>query len=374
MMPRMKGVSRYIAKQIAVVALFVTFALTAAVWLSQSLRFVDMIINHGLPLGLSLYFLALMMPSLLVLVLPVSLFIAVIFVYHKLITDSELVVMRAAGMSSMAIARPAVALTALVTLIGFALTLYFLPASYRAFRDLQHTIRNNHAQVVLQEGVFTDFADGLTFFARARDPDGVLRGVLVHDSRMPERPITYTATRGTIVTGNTGPRIVLEDGTYQEGRRLDGDLSILYFDRAVVDLAELLPPGNGRSRKAKERYLRELFFPADVNDQAERARLRAAGHQRLVTPLYCFAFTIVGLAFLLSGDFQRRGHFARIVAAVLAIVALQVLSLGLEFLAANLPITAPLMYAGPVLPALVGCFVLLQPTGRRRPAAARGAQ
>src|SRR5690606_40339570 len=89
MMPRMKGVSRYIAKQIAVVAVFVTFALTAAVWLSQSLRFVDMIINHGLPLGLSLYFLALMMPSLLVLVLPVSLFIAVIFVDRKSVVQGD---------------------------------------------------------------------------------------------------------------------------------------------------------------------------------------------------------------------------------------------------------------------------------------------
>lgn len=373
MMPRMKGVTRYIAKQIAVVVLFVTFALTVAVWLSQSLRFVDMIINHGLPLGLSLYFLALMMPSLLALILPVALFIAVIFVYHKLITDSELVVLRAAGMSPLATARPALVLTVLATLVVFSLTLYFLPASFRAFKDLQHKIRDSYAQVVLQEGVFTDLDDGLTFFARARNADGTLRGVLVHDNRVPGKPVTYTAARGTLVAGPTGPRIVMEDGTYQESQEKD-DLSVLYFDRAVVDLSDLLTSGGTRSRDAKERYLHELFFPTDVQDEERRALLRAAGHQRLVSPLYCFAFTIVGLAILLSGDFQRRGHTPRIIAAILAVALLQVLSLGLYYLAGRIPAAVPLMYLGPTLPVLFGLLVLLQPGNRRRMAVPRSAQ
>src|SRR3546814_15401715 len=96
-------------------------------------------------------------------------------------------------------------------------------------------------------------------------------------------------------------------------------MSVLYFDRAVVELSELAPSTDPRSRDAKELYLQELFFPTDVQDQERRDRLRVEGHQRLITPLYCFAFTVVGLAILLSGDFQRRGHLGRIVSAILAI-------------------------------------------------------
>ncbi len=374
-MPRMKGVTRYIAKQIVVVVLFVTLALTVAVWLSQSLRFVDMIINHGLPLGLSLYFLALMMPSLLAVILPVSLFIAVMFVYHKLIVDSELVVLRAAGLSPVAIARPAMILASIVTLIGFSLTLYFLPASFRAFKDLQYTIRNSYAQVVLQEGVFTDIADGLTFFARERDADGGLRGVLVYDSRVAGKPVTYTAAVGAIVTGDAGPRLIMQDGTYQQAQKDDGEVSVLYFDRAVVELSELAPSTDPRSRDAKELYLEELFFPTDVHNQERRDRLRVEGHQRLITPLYCFAFAVVGLAFLLSGDFQRRGQIGRIASAILAVVLLQVLSLGMQNLAGRMPAAVPLMYLGPLVPTLFGFLVLLQSRrGRRRLALPHGTQ
>ena len=375
MMPRMNGVTRYIAKQIVIVVLFVTLALTAAIWLSQSLRFIDMIINHGLPLGLSLYFLMLMMPSLLAVILPMSLFIAVLFVYHKLLVDSELVVLRAAGLSPIAIARPAMMLASIVTLVGFSLTLYFLPASFRAFKDLQHTIRNSYAQVVLQEGVFTDLADGLTFFARARDEDGGLRGVLVYDSRVAGKPVTYTAAIGTIVMSEAGPRIIMQEGTYQQAQKDGGDVSVLYFDQAVVELSELTPSTDSRSRDAKELYLGELFFPTGVDDPERRDRLRVEGHQRLITPLYCFTFTVIGLAILLSGDFQRRGHLRRIAGAILAVVLLQVLSLGMQNLAGRIPAAVPLMYLGPVVPALFGLLLLLQPRrGRWRPAIPRGTE
>src|SRR5690606_25394241 len=114
-------------------------------------------------------------------------------------------------------------------------------------------------------------------------------------SRVAGKPVTYTAAIGTIVMSEAGPRIIMQEGTYQQAQKDGGDVSVLYFDQAVVELSELTPSTDSRSRDAKELYLGELFFPTGVDDPERRDRLRVEGHQRLITPLYCFTFTVIGL-------------------------------------------------------------------------------
>src|SRR5690348_1180694 len=69
-MHRMQRLNRYVGKQIALAILFITVALTVAVWLTQTLRFIDTIVNSGLPLGLTFQFLVLLIPGLVSIILP----------------------------------------------------------------------------------------------------------------------------------------------------------------------------------------------------------------------------------------------------------------------------------------------------------------
>ena len=147
----MKRIDRYIFRQLFATTLFVAIALTGVVWLTQSLRFVEMIVNRGLSASLFLYFTMLLLPSFLAIILPVALFVAVVFTYNRLLVDSELVVLRAGGYSQYSLARPAMTLTLIVMLVCSALTLYFMPASYREFKDLQYTLRNSYPTVLPQK-------------------------------------------------------------------------------------------------------------------------------------------------------------------------------------------------------------------------------
>src|SRR3546814_18950562 len=122
----MPWISRYILGQLAMATVFVTVALTFAIWLTQSLRLIDYIVNRGLPASTFLTFVGLLLPSFLGVVLPVATFVAILFVYHKLAMDSEMVVMRAAGLSQLQPARPAILLAVPVT-VGFsAISLCYL--------------------------------------------------------------------------------------------------------------------------------------------------------------------------------------------------------------------------------------------------------
>src|SRR5487761_1910026 len=95
---------------------FVTAALSVAVWLLQSLRLIDLIVNRGLSVGLVLYLAILILPRFIDVVLPIAIFTAVVFVYAKLIAESELVVMRASGMSQWGLAKPALLIGAAGTI------------------------------------------------------------------------------------------------------------------------------------------------------------------------------------------------------------------------------------------------------------------
>lgn len=366
--PVMQAITRYIFGQLLAAVLVITLGLTLAVWLTQSLRWMGYIVNRGLPAATFLSFVGLLLPSFLGVVLPVATFCAVLFVYNKLMMDSELVVLRATGWSQLQLGRPALILALLATLTVYSISLYFLPVSFRAFKDLQYRIRNDYSAVLLQEGVFNTVSDALTVYVRERMADGELRGILVHDNRDPEKPVTMLAERAALVQGETGPRVVMFNGNRQQVAQEGGNLSLLYFDRYTVELASFRETIHTRWREPKEQFLPALFHPSPTGaDKKHRNELIAEGHQRLVAPLYTLAFVMVGLAALLSGEFNRRGQLRRVVFAILCVAVLEAASLALHDLSSRWLQAVPAMYAAAVLPILVSLVVLVRAPRRRQP-------
>ena len=366
----------YVLRQLATATLLVAVTLTAAIWLTQSLRFIDLIVNRGLTLGTFLNLTLLLLPSFLWLLLPIALFAAVLFTLNRLAGDSELVVMRACGLSPMQLARPVLVLTAIVCAAGYALTLYLLPLAYRAFKDLDFAVRNDFAGMMLREGTFNTVAPGITIYVRNRDASGDLVGLLVHDARRSDLHVSMIAERGRLAIADNGPRIVLVNGNRQESERASGRLRILYFDRYSVDLGRLGERGGGeRWREPRERYLHELFGPPrDVNDAANVSRMRAEGHNRLASPLLALAMALVALAALLSGEHDRRGQGRRRLVAVLRAAAIQAANMTAQNVAAKWPAMVGLIHLSVLLPIALSTWWLLAPTPVRflRPRLRRG--
>ena len=239
----------YIFRQLIGPMLVVTFSLTGVIWLTQSLRFIDLIINKGLSFWLFLHLTLLLLPSLLTVILPIALFAAVLYTYHRLLVDSEITVFQASGLSNPLIAAPALAMALLVMMLGYAINLYFLPIGFRAFKDMQAEIRDSYASILLQEGVFNTPVEGLTIYVRERGRNGELRGILVHDNRDPEQTSTVMAERGMLVRTDDGPRFVLRHGNRQEIELEDGQLSLLFFDSYAFDMGGVPSLGSERFRE-----------------------------------------------------------------------------------------------------------------------------
>ncbi|MFQ5954346.1 MAG: LPS export ABC transporter permease LptF [Kiloniellales bacterium] len=363
----MRRITRYIVGQVAGMLIFVTVGLTLAIWLSQSLRFVDLIVNKGLPVATFMYLALLLLPRFLTIVLPIALFCAVLFTYNKLMNDRELVVMRAVGLGQGALVRPALMVAFAAMAVLYALNLYLLPVSYRAFKNLYTDIRNEYYSLVLREGTFQDLTDGFTVFVRERSRSGSLVGILVHDSRDPEKPVTYMAESGALISTEASPRVVLLQGNRQEIDPKTNYVSWLYFDRQTLEVDLKRAANDTRWHEPRERFINHLFYPDDsLADRQYAKQIKAEGHQRVIGPLFAITVTLIALACLLHGDVDRRGQTNRVLLAILITTLAQAAGLGLHNLAAKYSEAVPVMYLVAVLP-MFGCVYFL----RRRPRRSR---
>lgn len=335
--------------------LLVTVSLTSIVWLTQALRFIDFIVNRGLSIGSFLYLTALLIPSLLLLILPIALFVAVVFAYNKLASDSELVVMKAAGLSPIQLVKPVVVVGAVVMCMCYVMSLYLMPLTKRQFKEAQTFLRDNYASVLLQEEVFNTPVDGLTVFIRQREDDGTLSGILVHDSRIIGQTTTMMAEKAQLMQSPTGPQFYLIKGQRQEKR--NGTVTWLDFDSYSIDLSFYTKQAKARVIGQEELFLGDLLNPKGVS--ASRAnKYKAEAHQRLTWPLYGLLLPLVAATVLLRGEFNRRGQWKIITSLCFAAVVLVVLVFGLNNFVARFPHLTPVVYAY-VMSVMVWILVML---------------
>jgi lipopolysaccharide export system permease protein len=359
--PLMRSIDRYILRQCFSMMVFVTLALSAAIWLAQSLRLVDLIVNRGVSIALFFYLALLLLPRFLDVVLPIGAFLTVLFVFNRLATESELVAMRGAGLGPLDLARPVLILSGIAFFVLMTLSAYFLPAAAHQFKDLQFGIHNHFVSALIQDGMFTTIADKLTIYVTGRNERGEVKGLLISDDRDPQQPVTILAQRGAFVDSAQGSRIIMVNGSRQTFDRASGKLSVLTFDQYTLDLNILRNTpevSEVRYRDAEESYLGELFWlPADLNP-AIRESFLVERHQRLIIPMSVFSLVMIPLACLLPGEFNRRGQLRRVLLAVGLAFVFQTLELCIKNLPGRYPLVIPLMYFIDLLPLALGFGIL----------------
>jgi lipopolysaccharide export system permease protein len=351
----------YIFRQLSVALLAVTLGLTALIWLVQSLRFVELVVNHGLSLWVFLKLTGLLTPSFIAVILPITTFVVVQFVYQRLASDRELTVMRAMGLSPLSLARPVLAVVSLVVIGGYWLNLSLVPASLRAFGEYQWEIRNRLAAFLLQEGVFTAVSDDLTVYVRSRDPDGTLHGVLVDDARDKNARATILAERGRLVEAPDGLRVLLFDGSREQIDRQTKRLNILTFHENMVDLTEPSRNQGGRAEGMSEVSLHTLLHPPNSLSSIDHRRWVAEAHKRMSTPIAALSYALIALLSVLTGAFRRHASFLRPVMAVGGVVILVAFNLASQNLAARQSALLALLWAETIVPPVLFGAMLFGP-------------
>ncbi len=356
--------TRYLLRQESLAILLITLVITGAVWFSQSLRLLELVVEGGAPLLVFFEMMLLVLPSFLVPIIPISLFLGLLFIMQKLLQDQEWIVMQGVGLGPFQLARPALLLTVGIMVFHWAISIDIAPGAQRELRFQRKLVQTDYAGALLREGTFNAMGSNITIYVRERKGSNLFHGILIHDTRDKAQSITLTAESGFLINETGPPRLMIQKGTRQERNAETGRINWLLFDQYIVDLAMLKATKDEAFIKSYERPMSELFNPPpDIDSQNSKHEFLAAAHERIVFPLYNLAFAFVALVVVLGGEFSRRGRPRRYIAGILLAIGMQSLALALANIAAKQNMLIPLMYLPPLATIVIGTIWLLRLRG-----------
>jgi lipopolysaccharide export system permease protein len=345
----MGSIDSYIFRLTFAGFVLVLLTLTGVIWITQALRGIDVMTSQGQTVLVFVGLTGLAIPYLVLVIAPIALVIAVAYVLNKLSTDSEIIVMNAAGMQPWRLFRPFLYVTIVVSTMVFVIAAYVAPDGLRRLKAWQREITADVLSNVLQTGKFVEIERNLTLRVRERQPGGLLVGVFIDDRRDPKERITIIAERGTVLKNDRGSFLILDDGNlqrFEQGRR---DPVLVVFDRNAFDMSKI---GSSATTQAvtysiRERYLWDLLDP-DPDDALYKqfpGQFRADLHDRLLAPLYPFAFMALTFAFLGAPRTTRQSRAVSITSAIVSLGVLRLIGFALTVLAATSVFAAPFQYA-----------------------------
>jgi len=324
--------SRYLLKKTATSFFGIITVLILLIWFSRAISFVKYITENGVELSQFFYLFILILPWLLIVILPISLFAAILLTFNRLIATNEISILKNSGLTKFQICKPVLKFSGIAFLFCLLISLYVMPYANKELRISRNNIKDNYANLSFNPQTFETLKN-LTIYAKDRDENNRLSGIFIYDQRPETHSITITAKSGEIVVEDKSALLYMLDGTVQKYNYAEKKSEILHFDNYVFNLTETQKSDTTLSWKSQERYLSELINPKDEGlTQEDLNKFRSEIHERFVYPLLSPVFTLIALAFILSGQFSRRGNISNIIFAIMmatAFLAINIVSFGL---------------------------------------------
>ena len=356
----MGSISRYIFRTTFGAFMIVLVSLTAVIWVTQALRDFDIMTSQGQTILVFIGITGLIIPLLVLVIAPIALLIVVAHVLNKLCSDSEIIVMNAAGMSPWRLFRAFLNVAIVVSLIVGIIGAYFAPKGLRMLRDWITEVRTNVVTTVLQPGRFLELQPGVTIRLRERRPNGDLYGIFVDDQRNPKERATVFAERGELVDRDGATFLVMQNGVAQRQEADQRDPTMVRFDRYAFDLSQFSSGAQAVKYSIRERYLWQLLFP-DPKDPLfleQPGQFRAELHDRLIAPLYPLAFVVIAFAYLGAPRTTRQSRNMSLLGAITGVGLLRLVGFASTVFGVNAPWMLSLQYIAMALTVGFGLFVI----------------
>jgi lipopolysaccharide export system permease protein len=367
--------SRYVFRQAAGAVLLILLSLAGVVWIAIALRQLNVVTSQGQDAWMLIKMTTLALPNLLAIIAPFAFLIAALHTLNRLNSDSELIVITAAGATIWTVARPLILLAFIVSGAVAYVNHVGMPWSLRLLRDYVVQMRTDLLTQVIQPGRFTSPEQGLTFHIRERTLSGELLGLIMHDTRDPKQVQSYLAENGLIVKDGKTAYLIMTRGHILRRADMKEAAQIIVFDKYAVDLERFESKAAADTDlRPRERYLDELMNPGDsASFRDEPGKFRSELHERFSNPLYPIAFALIALATVGQAQSTRQNRSQRLVYGFVIGAGCRLGGLAASNVVALTPKAVPLLYAIPVGAAILALAVMATASQSRRSGRAGGA-
>jgi lipopolysaccharide export system permease protein len=342
----MGSIDKYIFRTTLASFALVLVSLTGVIWITQALRGIDLMTSQGQTILTFLGLTSLAIPVLVLIIAPIALMIAISHTLNKLATDSEIIVMNAAGLSPIRLFRPFFYATVVVAILVAFIASYLAPDAMRRGMRWDAEITADVLANILQPGRFAQLDQNLTVRVRERQPGGLLVGLFIDDRRDPKERVSIVADHGTVLKNDSGSFLILEDGNLERFEVGKSDPALVAFRRYAFDMSKFSNRSSDVTYGIRERYLWELISPPpeDPIYQQMAGAFRSELHDRLMAPIYPFAFAALTFAFLGTPRTTRQSRNFSMGSSIMAVFGLRMVGFACSVMAAKSDLAAPFQY------------------------------
>jgi len=258
--------------------------------------------NAGLSVGLALKVLALQLPEFIVLAFPMATLLATMMTYSRLSSDSELVALRACGVSVRRLVAPAIVLSLLITGLTFTFNELITPAAnYQAAITLEQALNAERPPFQESDILYQEFQQGSgrhlnrLFYARQFDGER-MRGLTILDFSQDGLDQIISAESATWNVGknswdffNGTIYAVSPDGSFSHIVKFDHQE--LQLPRTPLDLASRTKADDEMNIAEARRQLEMIRQSGDAREiRTWQVRIQ----QKYALPFVCLVFGLVG--------------------------------------------------------------------------------
>ncbi|WP_162047175.1 LPS export ABC transporter permease LptF [Vibrio taketomensis] len=293
---------------------FAIFFILFLVFLSQKLISVLAEASDGeIPARLVMHYVGLSMPSMGLLMLPLSLFLGILLTFGRLYAESEITVMNATGIGNKFLIRAALYLAVITGLAAGFNAFVLSPYSQEKIIQLEEKMQAENSVDLLKKGHFQGTPDGSSVVFIDDIQDGQMTNVFVAQMRPRDSilPSVAFSQSGEVKELSDGRQVIrMYDGTRYEGVPTRIDYMVTQFDQyqGVIGQREVKP--KGRDWEAIPTL--ELMKNPDSAAQAEL--------QWRISLVVCIPLLTM-LVVPLSAVNPRQGRFAKMGPAILIYLA-----------------------------------------------------
>jgi len=360
----MGSIDRYIFKTTFGAFVMVLMSLTTVVWLTQILKDIDLMTSQGQTILVFLGITSMLVPILMQVIAPIAFMVAVAYTLNKLSSDSEFIVMNAAGMSPWRTFRPFIVVAVVVAVFVGFISAYLSPQLQREFRDSMTRVKADLLTTIVQPGHFSTVENGLTFHIRERRVNGQLLGIFIDDQRNPAERASFLADSGEIVKNDNGTFLVLEHGSVQRLEAGKRDPTLVLFDRYAFDMSRFTHTSQSliTNLAPRERYLWELASPdpGDPTYKEQPGQFRAEFHNRIADPLYPLAFAVIAFAVLGTPATTRQSRAFALGLTIATVSVVRMVGFACIVLAVKTEFPVIILYASLLLVFAGGGFMIVR--------------
>lgn len=311
---------RYLLKEVAKTQLAVFFVLMTIFISQKFVRVLGDASEGSIPGQMVMIFIALKIPDLAGMMLPLSLFLGILLAYGRIYADNEMTVLHACGVSEWYVVRVTLVLALVTAIFTGIFTLYLAPMASEYQYQVKEQLAADSGLSSLIAGRFqkTGNEKAVVFIHDKNRDDNSFDKVFV--AQLPDEDHTEDsiinsslvyAKKGQVFEDDSGSqRLVLSQGMRYHKDATNGEFQSVTFDKYYIQIQD--QEVEQKHRKLSALPSQQLFNSTDAKSAIEYS---ATIQWRIAFPLACIILTFIAVP--LSVVNPRQGKFAKMLPALM---------------------------------------------------------